>query len=77
MSEVLSIDEIEKRYAPDWVLINNPQTDENLILLGGEVISSSKDRNDLYRQIIELNLAHAAVRYMGRWPDDEDMIYLL
>ena len=77
MSEILSIDEIEKRYAPDWVLINNPQTDENLKLLAGEVISSSKDRNELYRQVMELNLAHTAVRYMGTWPDDEDMVYIL
>lgn len=75
MSEVLTIAEIERRYAPDWVLINNPQTDENLKLLAGEVISASKNRNELDRQVIELDLAHSAVRYLGPWP--EDMIFLL
>ena len=75
MGEILSFEEIEKRYAPDWVLINNPQTDENLKLLAGEVISASKDRNELYRQATELDLAHAAVRYLGPWP--EDMIFIL
>ncbi len=75
MSEILSIEEIEKRYAPDWVLINNPQTDENLKLLSGEVVSVSKDRDELDRKVIELDLAHTAVRYLGPWP--EDMIFIL
>ena len=75
MGEFLTIDEIERRYAPDWVLINNPQTDENLKLLSGEVISVSKDRNELYRKATELDLAHSAVRYLGPWP--EDMIFIL
>ena len=77
MGEVLSIEEIEQRYAPDWVLINNPQTDENCRVLGGEVISTSRDRDELYRQATERNLHHIAVRYMGPWPDDEDMVFIL
>ena len=77
MSEVLSIEEIEKRYAPDWVLINNPQSDDNLKLLGGEVISAGKDRNELYCKATELRLTHIAVHYLGTWPDNEDMVYLL
>ncbi len=75
MGEFLTIEEIEKRYAPDWVLINNPQTDENLKLLSGEVISTSKDRDELDRKSMELKLAHVAVRYLGPWP--EDMIFIL
>ena len=75
MGEFLTREEIERRYAPDWVLINNPQTDEDLELLAGEVISVSKDRDELYRQSTELNLIHAAVRYLGPWP--EDMIFIL
>ena len=30
MDEFLTIDEIEARYAPDWVLIGDPQTGRNL-----------------------------------------------
>ncbi len=75
MNEVLSIAEIEKRYAPDWVLINNPQTDEDMNLLGGEVITASKDRNELYRKATELRLNHSTVHYLGAWP--EDMVFIL
>ena len=75
MSEILTIAEIEKRYAPDWVRINHPQSDENMKLLSGEVISAGKDRNALYRQAMELDLGPIAVHYLGAWP--EDMVLLL
>ena len=29
MDEILTIDEIQSRYAPEWVLIGEPQTDED------------------------------------------------
>jgi hypothetical protein len=32
------MDEIQARYAPDWVIIAEPQTDEMLRVLGGKVI---------------------------------------
>jgi len=70
MSEILSIEEIEKRYAPDWVLINNPKTDEHLNLLAGEVIFTSTDGDEIYRKATELKLDHIAVRYLGSWPED-------
>lgn len=75
MTEILTIEEIERRYAPDWVLINNPQTDENCRVLGGEVISTGGSSDDLYRKAAELELDHIAVRYLGSWP--EDMVFIL
>ena len=75
MGEFLTIEEIEKRYAPDWVLINNPQSDEQMQLLAGEVVSSGKDRDELYRRAAELKLGHVAVHYLGAWP--EDTIFIL
>ena len=45
MDEVLTINEIEKQYAPDWVLIADPQTDEMQRLKSGKVIFHSPDRS--------------------------------
>ena len=75
MGEFLTLEEIERRYAPDWVLINNPQTDENCRVLAGEVVTTSKNSDDLYRRATELDLDNIAVRYLGTWP--EDMALLL
>jgi hypothetical protein len=34
MDEVLTIEEMKVRYAPEWVLIGDPETDEALRFLG-------------------------------------------
>ena len=36
MNDVLTIDEMKERYAPDWVLILEPQTDEFQHLRAGD-----------------------------------------
>jgi hypothetical protein len=75
MSEVLTIDEIKARFAPDWVLIGDPQTDGSQRLRAGKVLFHSPDREEVYRKAIELRPGHFAFRYLGEWP--EDMVFVL
>jgi hypothetical protein len=75
MDEILTIDEIKARYAPDWVLIGDPQTDEFQRLHGGKVLFHSPNREDVYLRAIELQPGNFAFRYLGEWP--EDMAFIL
>jgi hypothetical protein len=70
MNEILTIQEIEARYAPFWVLIGDPQIDDEQRLLGGRVLHTSQESDELYRKATELGLERIAVRYLGTWPDD-------
>ena len=74
MDEVLPMDQIEARYAPDWVLIAEPQTDDKLAVLAGKVVFHSPDRDEIYRKAMELNLDRIAVRYLGTWPEDMALV---
>jgi hypothetical protein len=69
MDELLTIQQIESRFAPDWVLIGEPQTDEHLALLAGKVLFHSPDRDEVYRKAEELRPGRFAVRYLGEWPE--------
>ena len=69
MDEVLTIEEIEDQYAPDWVLIADPETDEMQRLKRGKVIFHSPDRSAVWNKARELKLDHVAVRYLGPWPE--------
>jgi hypothetical protein len=69
MDEVLTVEEIEARYAPDWVLIGEPQVNENLSLRAGKVLFHSPDRDEVYRKATELRPGRFAVRYLGAWPE--------
>src|SRR4051812_14277606 len=75
MDEILTIDEIKARYAPDWVLIGEPQTDEFQHLRAGKVLFHSPDREEVYRKAIELQPGSFAFRYLGELP--EDMAFVL
>ena len=70
MDETLAIDEIKIRYAPDWVLIGEPETDEAQHLKAGKVLFHSPDRDEVYQKAIDLRLGHFAFRFLGEMPKD-------
>ncbi len=53
MNEILTIEQIQTRYAPDWVLIGDPDTDETLRVRAGKVLFHSPATR---------------MRSAGRWP---------
>ena len=74
MDDYLTLEEIEARYAPDWVLIDEPQTDELQQLLGGRVVDRGPNRDALYRKAKELGLHHVSVRKLGPYLQDTEYI---
>jgi hypothetical protein len=75
MDEVLTIEQIQSRYAPDWVLIAEPETDELQCLKAGRVIFHSPDRDAVYQKAMEMPPGHYAFRFLGELP--EDMVLVL
>jgi hypothetical protein len=74
MNEMLTIDEIESSYAPESVLIGEPQIDENLKVGGGKVLFHSPDRDEVDRKAGELRPGRFAVRHLGPWPENTTLI---
>jgi len=69
MVEILSMAEIQIRYAPDWVLIADPYVNDQLEVLSGKVVFHSSDRSEVWRKATELKLEKVAVRYLGEVPE--------
>ncbi len=74
MDDILTIDEIQARYAPDWVLIGDPQTDECQRLLAGGVLFHRADRDEVDRRLLELRPARFAFRYLGTLPEGTALV---
>jgi len=70
MDEVLTIEEIEARFAPDWVLIGEPQTDELLGLRAGKVLFHSPDQDEVCRKAMEYPPGRYALRFLGTLLED-------
>jgi hypothetical protein len=70
VDELLTLAEIEARFPSEWVLVEDPQTNEALEVLGGKVRSHSKDRDEVYREAVKLRAERFAMLYTGEMPED-------
>jgi hypothetical protein len=51
--QILSLTEIRQQYPEQWVLVVEPELDENLDIIKGEVVAYSPDRDGLYNQLFK------------------------
>jgi hypothetical protein len=53
MDEVMTITEIEARFPDEWVLIQDPKTNEQLEVVSGRVVCHSRNREEIDRAMLE------------------------
>jgi hypothetical protein len=69
METIMTLQEIQDRFDSEWVLIDDPRTNEALEIEAGQVVWHSKDRDEVYRKAIELRPKRFALLYTGRMPE--------
>ena len=74
MVEELSIVEIEARYPSEWILVEDPDTNEALEVQGGKVLWHSPDRDEVYRKAVELRPKRSAILNTRRIPEGTTII---
>ena len=74
MDEVLTAAQIETQFESEWVLVEDPQTDEALAVQRGRVRWHSKDRDEVYRKAVELRPTRFAILYTGKIPKDTAVV---
>ena len=70
MNNVMTIEEMEKAFPSEWLLILDPEVDEYLEVRSGTVACHSKDREEVYRKAVELRPKRFASHYTGTRPAD-------
>jgi hypothetical protein len=68
VNQAMTVLEIEGRFADEWVLVEDPHTNEALEVCSGKVLHHSKDRDEVYRQAVALRPRRYAVLFTGRMP---------
>ena len=74
METAMTIEEIQSRFDSEWVLVENPRTNEALEVLSGHVLHHSKDRDEVYRKAVAVRPERCAVLYTGEIPADTAII---
>ena len=70
MDDIITIAQIEARFASEWILVEAPQTNDALEVQSGKVRWHSKDREEVYRQAVVLRPKRFAILYTGKMPED-------
>ena len=74
MNEILTIAQIDAQFQSEWVLIEEPQTNEALEVQSGIVRWHSKDREEVYRKVLESHPKRFAILYTGKMPSDTAIV---
>ncbi len=74
MEEIMTIAQIEAQFESEWVLVEDPQTNEALEVQSGRVRWHSKDRDEIYRKAIALRSKRFAMLYTGKMPNDTAIV---
>jgi hypothetical protein len=74
MSEELTIVEIKDRYPEQWILVEDPITDDALEVQRGKVLCHSADRDEVYRKAVESRPRSFAVLCTRTMPPNSAII---
>ena len=74
MDRVLTLKQIEERFESEWVLVEDPETNDALEVQSGKVRWHSKDRDEVYRKAVELRPKRFAMLYTGKIPEDTAIV---
>ena len=70
----MTVEEMRARFQGEWILIENPQTNEALEVIGGKVIHHGKDRDEVYRHAVVQRPKRSAIVYTGEIPEDTAIV---
>ena len=74
MDKTLTIAEIEAQFDSEWVLVEDPQTNEALEVQSGKVLYHSKNRDEFDRKVLEFRPKRFAVLFTGEPQQDMEFV---
>ncbi|MEI7935605.1 MAG: hypothetical protein WCK27_02850 [Verrucomicrobiota bacterium] len=72
--QAMTIKEMQARFAGEWILVADPQTNEALEVLKGKVLHHGPDRDEVYRQAVTRRPKRCAILYTGELPQDTAVV---
>jgi hypothetical protein len=69
MAEILTLEEMARRYDGEWLLIAYTELDEDLNVVCGEVLAHSPDQEKIYQALPLAKGKAVAFEYVGKVPE--------
>jgi len=62
--------DIKKEFKDQWVLIEVEKVDESFNVVEGEVLAHSKDKDEVYKKLLQIRPKEFSIEYTGVVPED-------
>lgn len=69
-AQMMTMEEIEKQFDGEWVILEDPIVNEQDEIIGGKLLAHSKNRDEVYQVALQQRPKHAASIYLGPMPDN-------
>ena len=70
----MTVEEMREQFDAEWILIEDPQTNDSLEVLGGKVLHHGNDRDEIYRQAVARRPKRSAILYTGQIPENTAIV---
>ena len=70
----MTFEEMKSQFEGEWILVENPKTNQALEVLSGTVRLHSKVRDEVYRRAVALRPLRSAILYSGELPEDTAVV---
>jgi hypothetical protein len=77
LNKVLTMEEIERAFDGELVLLEDPVTDELVQVKSGKLLYHTRDKAQVHRKVRRLGPRSSAILYIGRWPYDPNVAIAL
>lgn len=69
MHHLMTLEEVNRRFDSEWVLFGDIEQNDRHEIMKARVLWHSKDRDEVYRKLLELRPQRAATHFTGTIPD--------
>lgn len=74
MAEVMTLAMVFEKFESEWVLLEDPELDENREIVTGKVLFHGKNRDEVDREMLAIRPRHGATLYTGSIPIDAAVV---
>ena len=74
MEERITVEEMRAHFSGEWILVEDPLTNDALEVLSGKVLHHAKDRDEVYRHAVARRPKRSAILFTGEIPEDTAVV---
>jgi len=65
-----------EKFKDEWILVDVKEVDENFNLIEGEVLAHSKDKEEVYKKLLEIRPKKFSIEFTGKIPEELAVVLL-